>query len=274
MDLGQHHRNDSAYRSTVGDQHLHQHYEDSHPSADMLSAASSSLEGAPSCPSSGYTPSVSSQSSSPDLGSIDSYMGSHHRPAKDHPTTLATVSAGQCFSAESHLYKPKIWSLADTATNKVVETALMPYAHQDLCSQTGWGAAPSAAKGSGSSFQSCAVPFQRFGNYSCSLHGFNPISLQTDTPPQTPPNMKVTAAHQAATVPSSAYIETHSSAYLGQSALCAQDLNDAHMQEEKMESFSSSHSSALPQSSTSNPNSDCISEDYDDPSQFSTPSVR
>lgn len=174
----------------------------------MLSAASSSLEAT----SSGYTP--SSQSSSPDL---DSYL--HHRTPKDlHPSQ-------QCYQSDS--YKPKIWSLADTATNK----ALMPY---DLCPQTaGWigggmGNSGSVAlkNNSGSSFQSCSA--MRFGNYSC----FNPISLQTDTPPQTPPNMKVSSAHQAAsaTVPSSAYIETHA-AYMGQPTMCPQDaIGDAQMQ--------------------------------------------
>lgn len=176
----------------------------------MLSAASSSLEAT----SSGYTP--SSQSSSPDL---DSYL--HHRAPKDlHP-------GQQCYQSDA--YKPKIWSLADTATNK----ALMPY---DLCPQTaGWlgsgmsstsGVPLKSSSGSSNSFQSCSA--MRFGNYGC----FNPISLQTDTPPQTPPNMKVSSAHQAvaASVPSSAYIETHA-AYMGQPALCPQEtIGDAQMQ--------------------------------------------
>lgn len=196
------------------------HYEDSHPSAEMLSAASSSLEAT----SSGYTP--SSQSSSPDL---DSYL--HHRP-KEHPLQQ------QCYPPDS--YKPKIWSLADTATNKA---ALMPY---DLCPQTGGWLGPAGGMGGGSSvaalkggggggsnpggnsFQSCSAAAMRFGSYGC----FNPISLQTDTPPQTPPNMKVSSAHQAATatVPSSAYIETHP-AYMGQPPMCPQDpIGDAQMQ--------------------------------------------
>lgn len=227
MDLSSHghHRSDHPFRPSLGDQQqqppqLHPqqqqpHYEDSHPPADMLSAASSSLEAT----SSGYTP--SSQSSSPDL---DSYL--HHRPPKDlHPSQ-------QCYQTDS--YKPKIWSLADTATNK----ALMPY---DLCPQTaGWltgggmggsggGGVPLKSGNPGGNFQSCSA--MRFGNYGC----FNPISLQTDTPPQTPPNMKVSssAAHQqAATVPSSAYIETHA-AYMGQPALCPQDaMGESQMQGE------------------------------------------
>lgn len=213
IDLSGHHRSENPFRQSLGEQqqqiHQQQHYEDSHPSGDMLSAASSSLEAT----SSGYTP--SSQSSSPDL---DSYL--HHRPPKE------LHQSQQCYQSES--YKPKIWSLADTATNK----ALMPY---DLCPQTAGWLGGSMAAGSGgvalksnpsNSFQSCSA--MRFSNYGC----FNPISLQTDTPPQTPPNMKVSAAHQAATatVPSSAYIETHA-AYMGQPPLCSQDtIGDAQMQ--------------------------------------------
>ncbi|GFX86770.1 IRO domain-containing protein [Trichonephila clavipes] len=267
MDLGPHHRSETTFRPSVNEPHqtapppqpLHQHhYEDSHPSADLLSAASSSLE------ATSYTPSVSSsQSSSPDLGTFMS----QHRPGKD--------SSSHCFSGDaSHLYKPKIWSLADTATNKVVDPSLMPGYPGDLW-LGGGGMMP--AKGPGPSFQSCAVPFQRLGNYSCSLHGFNPISLQTDTPPQTPPNMKVGATHQTATVPSSAYIESHGSAYMGQSTLCQQDaMGDGQMQDDKMENFPNSHGPGLQQSSSSNQNTatDCISDDYDDPSQYSASSVR
>ncbi|GBM83566.1 hypothetical protein AVEN_74150-1 [Araneus ventricosus] len=266
MDLGPHHRAETNFRPSVNETHqaapqpLHQHhYEDSHPSADLLSAASSSLE------ATSYTPSVSSsQSSSPDLGT---YM-SHHRTAKD---------TSHCFPGDSsHLYKPKIWSLADTATNKGVDPSLMPGYAGDLWLTTG-GGGMLPNKGPGPSFQSCAVPFQRLSNYSCSLHGFNPISLQTDTPPQTPPNMKVGATHQTATVPSSAYIESHGNAYMGQSSLCQQDaMGDGQLQDDKMDSFSSSHGSGLQQSSTSSQNTaaDCISDDYDDPSQYSTSSVR
>ncbi|GIY24424.1 homeobox protein caupolican [Caerostris darwini] len=263
MDLGPQHRTDTNYRPSVNEPHqattqpLHQHhYEDSHPSTDLLSAASSSLE------ATSYTPSVSSsQSSSPDLGT---YM-SHHRPGKEQ---------AHCFPGDA--YKPKIWSLADTATSKGVDPSLMQgYAGDLWLTAGGGGMLPS--KGPGPTFQSCAVPFQRLSNYSCSLHGFNPISLQTDTPPQTPPNMKVGAAHQTATVPSSAYIESHGSAYMGQPGLCQQDaMGDGQLQDDKLDSFPSSHGSGLQQSSSSNQNAatDCISEDYDDPSQYSTSSVR
>ncbi|XP_054713806.1 uncharacterized protein LOC129223265 [Uloborus diversus] len=246
--------------------HPQQHFEDSsHP--ELLSATSSTTN-------SGYTPSVSSQSSSPD---IEAYHmpHHHHRPGKESGNA-------SCFGEphHHHLYKPKIWSLADTATNKAVETALMPYVHQDLCSPAGgtWLGGGGTSKG----YENCnssSLSFQRFGGYNCSLHSFNPISLQTDTPPQTPPNMKVGATAAAAPVPSSAYMESAAYAMGHASALCApttDGMPDVQMQDDKMDDFSNSHSSGLPQTSTSNQNlnSDCIADDYDDPSQYSGQAVR
>ncbi|KAG8182820.1 hypothetical protein JTE90_003493 [Oedothorax gibbosus] len=188
----------------------------------------------------------------------------HAAPQPQHLSSSAPLhpfdpNSAQYSSAsfEHLLYKPKIWSLADTATAP---------------QQQMWG----AMKYGPAQQQHSSCGFGRFGG-GASFGGL----LQTDTPPQTPPNMKVGVASSLGTAPTqpgsassssgSAYME----AYMGPQAaagICSQD----QLQDDKLDTYQSSHASVLPQSSSSNQNtaSDCISEDFDDPSQYSTSSVR
>lgn len=105
----------------------------------------------------------------------------------DTPTASHLYPASSSSPAFDHLYKPKIWSLADTAT----------------------GGLPWGAKYSGGQLGSC-----HFGGRG---YGGGVFGGVTDTPPQTPPNMKV-AVHSSAPVSTQAtsYIE----AYMGQPGMC------------------------------------------------------
>lgn len=142
----------------------------------------------------GYTPAASSDSPSPDLQGLESLM------SKSSPNA-ADDSSG----ADNAHNKPKIWSLADTATSKSPPPPLPcpggqapappatgapqkePAGHGG--SVLGWFSGGYHHRGAGNN----APASGHFANYGS--NGFSPggAAPQTDTPPQTPPNAKMSA---------------------------------------------------------------------------------
>lgn len=138
----------------------------------------------------GYTPAASSDSPSPDLQGLESLMSkSSPHGADDSP------------GGDSSHSKPKIWSLADTATSKSPPPPL-------ACSgQPSSVAAKESGTGShGTSFGWFPSGYHRGGTPTgghftgYGTNGFSPGAPQTDTPPQTPPNAKTNSAGAAASL--------------------------------------------------------------------------
>lgn len=170
-------------------------------------------------PTSEFTPTDSS--SSPNLPDIQALMRSsplEHKDnnrhssmdtAKNHPSSPSAVDEEDIAGRNN---KPKIWSLADTATSK----SPPPLAGggnsgpqessggmMDMLGHCGWFSVnpyqvsnPSSSLGGFSGYHShpsaaFASPPSGHGGSCSSVQGFVPP--QTDTPPQTPPNMKVSS---------------------------------------------------------------------------------
>lgn len=175
----------------------------------------------------GYTPAASSDSPSPDLQGLESLM------SKSSPSA-ADDSSG----ADNSHNKPKIWSLADTATSKSPPPPLS-------CPGTGQApgqpaSVPKDVCGAGNHgsvlgwFSGGYHHHHHRGGTPTSSHlggygsnGFSPggATPQTDTPPQTPPNAKMNAAGSSSSMPfhlgSGGYFQGQSCAshlYLGQTS--------------------------------------------------------
>lgn len=150
----------------------------------------------------GYTPAASSDSPSPDLQGLESLM------SKSSPNA-ADDSSG----ADNSHSKPKIWSLADTATSKSPPPPLPCAAGQPSGHQTHGtpkeAAAATGNHGSVLGWFSGGYHHHRggtptsghFGGYAS--NGFSPgaTAPQTDTPPQTPPNAKMNATGTSSSIP-------------------------------------------------------------------------
>ncbi|XP_064466911.1 homeobox protein caupolican-like isoform X2 [Ornithodoros turicata] len=126
----------------------------------------------------GYTPAASSDSPSPDLQGLESLM------SKSSPH-------GADDSPDSSHSKPKIWSLADTATSKSPPPPLAcPGQPSSMTVKE------STPGNHGSSFGWFSSGYHRGGTPTSGhftaygSNGFSPGAPQTDTPPQTPPNAK------------------------------------------------------------------------------------
>ncbi|XP_050049179.1 uncharacterized protein [Dermacentor andersoni] len=185
----------------------------------------------------GYTPAASSDSPSPDLQGLESLM------SKSSPNA-ADDSSG----ADSAHNKPKIWSLADTATSKSPPPPLPcsgqtqgPPASGGQPKDTAGGAASHgsvlgwfsggyhhrAGGGNTPTSAAAAAAAAHFASYGS--NGFSPggAAPQTDTPPQTPPNAKMGATGSSSLpfhLGSGGYFQGQSSAshlYLGQASASA-----------------------------------------------------
>lgn len=135
-------------------------------------------------PTSEFTPTDSS--SSPNLG------GHHLTSPMDGKGSLdASKTSPDEDSEMAGRTKPKIWSLADTATSKSPPAPNEGSAGSmmDMLGHCGWFSVNPyqvTSGGFGSYHPSASTAFST-GQCSSSGQGFP----QTDTPPQTPPNMKV-----------------------------------------------------------------------------------
>ncbi|KAG8188678.1 hypothetical protein JTE90_003934 [Oedothorax gibbosus] len=161
-------------------------------------------------PTSEFTPTDSS--SSPNLPDIQALMRSSpmDHPHKDRHNTESSKNSSS--AEEDAPNKPKIWSLADTATSKspapLVAASGTPQEGSsggmlDMLGHCGWFSVnpyhqvtnPSASLGSFGGYHhphsnaAFASPTSGHGSSCSSMQSFVPP--QTDTPPQTPPNMKV-----------------------------------------------------------------------------------
>ncbi|XP_067125677.1 iroquois-class homeodomain protein IRX-6-like isoform X1 [Centruroides vittatus] len=109
---------------------------------------------------------------------------------------LQSLMESSVKTEEQMTSKPKIWSLADTATSKSppptsAHVGAASYCGDSISDSTltgghcGWFSAPTYSTGTpttGGHYQTGGGSF---------VHGFSPIPPQTDTPPQTPPSMKL-----------------------------------------------------------------------------------
>ncbi|CAN7992063.1 unnamed protein product [Ixodes hexagonus] len=176
----------------------------------------------------GYTPAASSDSPSPDLQGLESLM------SKSSPNA-ADDSSG----ADNSHSKPKIWSLADTATSKSPPPPLGPCAAGQPSGHQTHGTTPKEAAAATGNHGSVLGWFSggyhhhrggtptsgHFGGYAS--NGFSPgaTAPQTDTPPQTPPNAKMNATGASSSIPfhlgSGGYFQGQGCAshlYLGQTS--------------------------------------------------------
>lgn len=138
-------------------------------------------------PTSEFTPTDSS--SSPNL------PGHHLTSSMDGKTNMdASKTSAEDDPEMAGRTKPKIWSLADTATSKSPPAAGESTAGSmmDMLGHCGWFSVNPyqvTTGGFGGYHPSASAAFSS-GQCSSSGQGFP----QTDTPPQTPPNMKVSGA--------------------------------------------------------------------------------
>lgn len=124
-------------------------------------------------------------------------MGHHHHHMLHHPHHHSMMmknemgkgvhGADDC-GVPIPATKPKIWSLADTAACK---TPPPPSSQQPWCNAGGSGMNMGM---NGFALPSASAPYSRYGSFfnggpSVGASGFPEV--QTDTPPQTPPNMKL-----------------------------------------------------------------------------------
>uniref|UniRef100_T1J2A5 Homeobox domain-containing protein n=1 Tax=Strigamia maritima TaxID=126957 RepID=T1J2A5_STRMM len=118
----------------------------------------------------------------------------HQKPLDSSPQSCAQISASSFSSSASTPTKPKIWSLADTATCK---TPPPPPNNGPFQSSPAW--VPSVGAFQVPSLQA----IRSFGsNLTPDLHA--------DTPPQTPPNLKVpTCHHESSTIQPSLNYNSH-----------------------------------------------------------------
>lgn len=125
-------------------------------------------------------------------------MGLHHHPhhlhhQHHHSMMLKNEMGKGVHGAEDcgvpiPATKPKIWSLADTAACK---TPPPPSSQQPWCNASSSGMNMGM---NGFALPSASAPYSRYGGFfnggpSVGASGFPEV--QTDTPPQTPPNMKL-----------------------------------------------------------------------------------
>ncbi|XP_054706843.1 LOW QUALITY PROTEIN: homeobox protein caupolican-like [Uloborus diversus] len=156
----------------------------------------------PLLPSSEFTPTDSS--SSPNLPDIQALMRSSPIESnKDRSSSHVDPSKSGNVPPEDvdrSSNKPKIWSLADTATSKSPPPPLSQEASSggmmDMLGHCGWFSVNpyqvTANASSGfSGYHTTAALHGGHGSSCSSGQGFVPP--QTDTPPQTPPNMKVSS---------------------------------------------------------------------------------
>ncbi|XP_076323399.1 uncharacterized protein LOC143232174 [Tachypleus tridentatus] len=174
-----------------------------------------------------FTPSGSSASPSPDLSGIGSFISS----PRDLSTDSKEDPETSCEIPEESSSKPKIWSLADTATSKSpppqpphLQNAFVPEAQDCLVggsvggtgtwitSGNGYHSGRSGAvilnsngKNSGlfsnntyssysSSSNSISQPSSGSVVYNGGASTFSPLPPHADTPPETPPNMKLSCS--------------------------------------------------------------------------------
>ncbi|XP_022239288.1 iroquois-class homeodomain protein IRX-6-like [Limulus polyphemus] len=171
-----------------------------------------------------FTPSGSSASPSPDLSGIGSFISSPRdlsTDSKEDPDT-------SCEIPEESSSKPKIWSLADTATSKSpppqqanLQNPFVPEAQDCLVRGTVGGTGTWITSGNGyhngrsgavilnssgktsgffsnttyssysSSSNSVSQPSSGSVVYNGGAPTFSPLPPHADTPPETPPNMKL-----------------------------------------------------------------------------------
>lgn len=126
----------------------------------------------------------------------DHYHGGYHPHAHAHALTHAhnhhLMMKGELGSHKDECgvplpaTKPKIWSLADTAACK---TPPPPSSQQPWC---GGGSAGGSGMGiNGFALPSASAPYSRYSGFFNGGPSSGFPEVQTDTPPQTPPNMKL-----------------------------------------------------------------------------------
>ncbi|XP_076325194.1 uncharacterized protein LOC143233140 isoform X1 [Tachypleus tridentatus] len=155
-----------------------------------------------------FTPSGSSASPSPDLSGIGPFICSHRdlsRDSKEDPDT-------NCEIPEENPSKPKIWSLADTATNKSPQPHLQsPFIPgvQDCSGPRSWitsgrsgetisnphdkipGLFPNSVYTDCiTSSNTISQPSSKPVVYNGGAPTFSPLPPHADTPPETPPNIR------------------------------------------------------------------------------------